>query len=106
MSTWMKSRQISKRSLMVRASYGRGWAVSGNGHWDSGLNTRVIAATPRDDFALGLGIAPFRCSKSDAACDSQRKCQNGYCAADGSSLVPRKQLNCNSSKTVSVRVSK
>ncbi|GBN34290.1 hypothetical protein AVEN_34825-1 [Araneus ventricosus] len=38
--------------------------------------------------------------------DSQRKCQNGYRAAEGTSLVPRKQINCNSSKNYSVGVSK
>ncbi|GBL82231.1 hypothetical protein AVEN_252416-1 [Araneus ventricosus] len=38
--------------------------------------------------------------------DCQNKCQNGYHVADGTSLVPRKQIHCNSSKTFSLRVSK
>ncbi|GBN05813.1 hypothetical protein AVEN_204822-1, partial [Araneus ventricosus] len=60
----MRSRRISKRvlaspvgvvndgdwgylpPLIVRASYGRGRAVAGDGHNDSCLSTRTIVATP------------------------------------------------------------
>ncbi|GBM89221.1 hypothetical protein AVEN_117334-2-1, partial [Araneus ventricosus] len=37
---------------------------------------------------------------------SQRKYQNVYGAAESTSLVPRKQINCKSPKLVSPRVSK
>ncbi|GBM58063.1 hypothetical protein AVEN_222828-1 [Araneus ventricosus] len=60
MSAWVRSLRISKWGLaslvgriivgtwllpvIVRTSYGRGWAMAGNGHWHSGLSTRAIAA--------------------------------------------------------------
>ncbi|GBN73086.1 hypothetical protein AVEN_6778-1, partial [Araneus ventricosus] len=47
---------------------------------------------------------PLRRSKSAAAGDSQRKCQNGYRTEDGASQVLEKQINCNSSQTFSLRV--
>ncbi|GBM61628.1 hypothetical protein AVEN_122246-1 [Araneus ventricosus] len=53
-----------------------------------------------------MGKAPLRLTKSAAVADSKRECQNGYRAVEGTSLVPRKQINYNSSKTFSVRVSK
>ncbi|GBM41620.1 hypothetical protein AVEN_168531-1, partial [Araneus ventricosus] len=56
-----------------------------------------------------IGNALLQRSKSAAMGESQRKCQNGYQAAEGTSdasLVPQRQINCNSSKTFSIRVSK
>ncbi|GBN65576.1 hypothetical protein AVEN_58613-1 [Araneus ventricosus] len=53
-----------------------------------------------------IGNAPLRLSKSAAAEDSQLKCQNGYRAADDTSLVLREQIICNCSKSFSLRVSK
>ncbi|GBM22938.1 hypothetical protein AVEN_136358-1 [Araneus ventricosus] len=45
-----------------------------------------------------IGNMPLQHSKSAAARDSPRKCQNGYRAAESTSLVLRKQINSNSSK--------
>ncbi|GBM18434.1 hypothetical protein AVEN_238071-1, partial [Araneus ventricosus] len=45
-----------------------------------------------------IGNQQIRRSECAAVGDSQRKCQNGNCAAEGTSLVPRKQTT--SSKTV------
>ncbi|GBL79264.1 hypothetical protein AVEN_92483-1 [Araneus ventricosus] len=48
-----------------------------------------------------MGNAPLRHSKSAAGEYSLCKCQKGYRAAEdmsGTFLVPRKQINCNSSK--------
>ncbi|GBO17510.1 hypothetical protein AVEN_144264-1 [Araneus ventricosus] len=53
-----------------------------------------------------MGNAPLRRIKSAAAGDSQSKFQNSYSVAEGTFLVPRKQMNCNSSKIFSPRVSK
>ncbi|GBM26737.1 Cytochrome P450 3A13 [Araneus ventricosus] len=50
-----------------------------------------------------IGNTPLQRSQSSAMRDSQRKCQNGYRAAEGTS--PQKHFNCNSSKTFSLRVS-
>ncbi|GBM02332.1 hypothetical protein AVEN_138452-1 [Araneus ventricosus] len=44
--------------------------------------------------------------KSPAAGESRSKRQNGYHAAQGKALVPRKQMNCSSSKTFPPRVPK
>ncbi|GBN91586.1 hypothetical protein AVEN_86360-1 [Araneus ventricosus] len=43
-----------------------------------------------------IGNLPLRRTISAAAGDSQRKCQNGCRAAEGTSLVLRKQINYNS----------
>ncbi|GBM23804.1 hypothetical protein AVEN_91142-1 [Araneus ventricosus] len=53
-----------------------------------------------------IGNVPLRCINSAAVEDSHRKCQNGYRAVEGKSLVSRKQIICNSSKNHSVRISK
>ncbi|GBM53213.1 hypothetical protein AVEN_29558-1, partial [Araneus ventricosus] len=42
-----------------------------------------------------IGKQPFLLTKSSALGDSERKCQNGYRAAEGTSLVPRNQINRN-----------
>ncbi|GBO18748.1 hypothetical protein AVEN_138589-1 [Araneus ventricosus] len=44
------------------------------------------------DVAYKIGNGPLRLTKSAAAGDSQRKCQNGYHAAEGTSLVLRKLI--------------
>ncbi|GBN14148.1 hypothetical protein AVEN_229803-1 [Araneus ventricosus] len=73
--------------------------------------TLQISSKPERGCVTGIseiGNVQLRRSKSVAAGDSQRKCQNGYRAAEdmsGISLVPRKHIICNSSKAFSLRVS-
>ncbi|GBM85053.1 hypothetical protein AVEN_31201-1, partial [Araneus ventricosus] len=53
-----------------------------------------------------IGNAQLRRTNFAAAGDFQRKCQNGSHAAEGAPLIPRKQINCDSSKMLSPGVSK
>ncbi|GBM97974.1 hypothetical protein AVEN_166961-1 [Araneus ventricosus] len=56
-----------------------------------------------------MANSPLRHTKSATLGYSQRKCQNGYRAAESTpctSQVPRKQINCNCSKNYLVRISK
>ncbi|GBL91333.1 hypothetical protein AVEN_203485-1 [Araneus ventricosus] len=66
---------------------------------------RLIWHAPGSGVAK-IGNAPLWRTKSAAAGDSEGKSQNGYSATEVTSLVPRKQINCNSSKMFSPRVSK